>query len=336
VSQSFSYQIRVQDKSTGQTIERARVTINVRDQAPLDKLTDSNGLARLFIDTTHADQPGELRIEANGFKTYIQNIDIVAGSLPDDVQLEPIISFLAATPTTQPEHTAKPATSDIDWESIVRIQELWTTCPGPRVAPNYIGLEQNLAAALNQIEDAANTGEYERWPLAPIMEFSDTQKGFIVMLRITSLLPEGSEQVDIGSPILTSVLLMRDAPETINIIAAGQCGAAGTIRHFSPVALSASDHKIATSSDAPFFYLKPKETEVFQFTFPCQSPGMYNIKLEIPYTFVDKSGSIIVESPTELVCPKSVSYWRFIDYTGAIPPEITTYTWDGTSYQKTS
>jgi hypothetical protein len=97
-SSSFSYQIRVQDKRTGEIIERAKVTINVSNQAPLDTLTDSNGVARVFIDNTHAGQPGELRIEAANFKTYIQNIDIVAGALPDNVQLE---AAVAASPADQ-------------------------------------------------------------------------------------------------------------------------------------------------------------------------------------------------------------------------------------------
>src|SRR5215217_5103383 len=71
---SFSYQVRVQDKSTGEGIERARVTINVAGQAPIDELTDSNGLARIFISSSHANKPGQLQVEANGFKVYTQNI----------------------------------------------------------------------------------------------------------------------------------------------------------------------------------------------------------------------------------------------------------------------
>jgi hypothetical protein len=69
-------------------------------------LTDSNGLARLFVDSKQANQPGELRVDVDGFKVYVQNIDIVEGSLPDTVQLEPLEPTIQSS--VQPSITETP------------------------------------------------------------------------------------------------------------------------------------------------------------------------------------------------------------------------------------
>ena len=86
---SFDYQVRVQAKDTGRYIPNAKVTIEVSGQAPLDGITDSNGLARIFIGSSHAGKPGLLIVEAAGYKRHTQNIDLTVGTLPDVVQLEP-------------------------------------------------------------------------------------------------------------------------------------------------------------------------------------------------------------------------------------------------------
>jgi hypothetical protein len=86
---SFGYQVRVLAKDTGEYIPNAKVMIEVSGQAPLDGITDSNGLARIFISASHAGRPGVLIVEAAGYKRYIQHIDLTMGTLPDVVQLEP-------------------------------------------------------------------------------------------------------------------------------------------------------------------------------------------------------------------------------------------------------
>jgi hypothetical protein len=86
---SFDYQVRVQAKDTGEYILNAKVTIEVGGQAPLDGITDSNGLARIFVGSSHAGKPGLLIVEATGYKRHTQNMDLTVGTLPDIVQLEP-------------------------------------------------------------------------------------------------------------------------------------------------------------------------------------------------------------------------------------------------------
>jgi hypothetical protein len=88
-SHSFQYQLNVQTEETGEAISNARVIIEVLGQAPLEEFTDSNGFARIFIDDNHAGEPGRLTIEKDGYKKYVQNIDLDKKRLPIIVQLEP-------------------------------------------------------------------------------------------------------------------------------------------------------------------------------------------------------------------------------------------------------
>jgi hypothetical protein len=95
--------VRVQAGDTGYTIQEALVTIEVEGQAPLDGITDSNGVARIFISSPHAGQPGFLIIEAKEYKRYTQNIDLIVDTLPDVILLE---RLPAVTPT--PTFTSVP------------------------------------------------------------------------------------------------------------------------------------------------------------------------------------------------------------------------------------
>ena len=86
---NFAYQVRVQVRDTDEAIPNAEVTIMVSGKAPLDDITDSNGLARIFIDSFYVGQPGELIVEARGYETHRQHIDLKKDALPDIVVLVP-------------------------------------------------------------------------------------------------------------------------------------------------------------------------------------------------------------------------------------------------------
>jgi hypothetical protein len=86
---AFTYPVRVQARDTGAFILNAEVTIEVRGKAPLDDITDSNGLVRIDIPSSHAGQRGRLIVEATGYKRYTQEIDLKKDALPDVVMLDP-------------------------------------------------------------------------------------------------------------------------------------------------------------------------------------------------------------------------------------------------------
>jgi len=99
---TFSYQVRVQEEGTSRSIAGAKVTIEVTGKAPLDEITDSNGLARIFIDASYVGEPGRLLVEAKGYESHRQEIDLREGDLPDTVQLKPISPSETLTPSLTP------------------------------------------------------------------------------------------------------------------------------------------------------------------------------------------------------------------------------------------
>ncbi len=87
--EDFTYQVHVRVKDTGEDIPNAIVTIEVGGKAPLDGVTDSTGLARIFVSASHAGRPGRLIVEVDGYGEYRKEIDLTEGALPKDVFLEP-------------------------------------------------------------------------------------------------------------------------------------------------------------------------------------------------------------------------------------------------------
>lgn len=87
-SSNFEYIIRIQAKNTGNDITNAKVTIDLPGKVPQESLTDSNGVARIFISSDLAGLAGRLTVQAPGYKRYIQNIELIKGKLPDIIQIE--------------------------------------------------------------------------------------------------------------------------------------------------------------------------------------------------------------------------------------------------------
>jgi hypothetical protein len=104
VGPNFDYFVRVQEQGIGKPIPDAKVTIDLGGgTASKDEYTDSNGLARMFIDFSYAGKAGRLIIEATGYELYIQNIDLSKDALPDIVRLKPLLtSAVVATQTSIP------------------------------------------------------------------------------------------------------------------------------------------------------------------------------------------------------------------------------------------
>ena len=84
----FEYQIRVFEKDTGNGLANAVVRIEIAGQAPLNVITDVNGIARIFINSSNNGQPARVIIEAPNYQRYTQNIDVRVDTLPLFVQLE--------------------------------------------------------------------------------------------------------------------------------------------------------------------------------------------------------------------------------------------------------
>ena len=85
---TFLYSVRVQQQEDAQPVPNATIILEVAGQAPLDEITDSNGLARLFVEDSHAGKPGRLLITASGYETYRQEIDLTEDNLPETILLK--------------------------------------------------------------------------------------------------------------------------------------------------------------------------------------------------------------------------------------------------------
>jgi hypothetical protein len=112
--------------------------MEVLGKAPLDAITDSNGIARIFVDSSHAGQPGFLIVEAKGYEKYAQNIDLIAYALPDVVVLERAFAVMPTstfTPTSTPTsiHTPTGAETPVDTPAATNTP---TLTPSP--TPSYI------------------------------------------------------------------------------------------------------------------------------------------------------------------------------------------------------
>jgi hypothetical protein len=106
---TFDYQVRVQEKDTGKPVPNAKVKIEVRAKSPLEAITDSNGLAKISVESSYTGQPAFLIIQVDGYEGHFRNIDLVEGNLPSLIQLEETSAIgsietpvLITTPTTLP------------------------------------------------------------------------------------------------------------------------------------------------------------------------------------------------------------------------------------------
>jgi hypothetical protein len=86
---SFVYQVRVETK-TGNQLPNAQVILEIAGKAPLDSVSDTNGLAQIFVETSYVGKPGKLIVKIAGYKSHTQFINLIESALPQVVQLDPV------------------------------------------------------------------------------------------------------------------------------------------------------------------------------------------------------------------------------------------------------
>ena len=88
--ESFTYQVRVQDKSSDTPLANAKVTIDLPGTLPVDQFSDNNGLVAFNIDEKFDGENVFLHVRMDGYENWDQNINIAAGERPYEVQLAPV------------------------------------------------------------------------------------------------------------------------------------------------------------------------------------------------------------------------------------------------------
>lgn len=247
------------------------------------------------------------------------------------------------TPAPTPPATLAPIptvtiTTAHDWQTLVRTSSIWAPCElagssaGPlwRVMPDYIHPDKDATKALGQIKRSSN-GEARHWKLAP------PRAG--LLLKITSITGD-KEWIEFGREASVSVTVKKDTPNHVNVLWSGcPAGGGGFVWMFRPGSLKALaenyQFQVVPLRDVDYFSLEPGEFEEFGFSFACRNPGVYQLKIGLPYTYRDQKGTITINSPSEIVCPTSFTTWEITPNEDSIV-RIQEYTWKGSSYRVSS
>lgn len=83
---SFTYSVTVLD-GEGQPVPHAQVIVEIAGKAPLEDEADSQGFARLEVSAIYAASAGRLRVRADGFGAFAQDIELYPARLPNTVRL---------------------------------------------------------------------------------------------------------------------------------------------------------------------------------------------------------------------------------------------------------
>jgi len=186
------------------------------------------------------------------------------------------------------------------------------TCFHPLVLPDDIIPISDAVEAGKQVAEAIDNGSALDWRRAPL---KDTQIldviGFELPIEIASVVSD-QQWVRLSNTIRVTVSVHREVAEKVNIIRS--CQGSGEIRNYPIISLNSNARQYtveAVYSGADFFTLMPGELEEFHMKFRCDSPGVYTIRMELPYRYGDQSDTIIF-SHADLVCP--VSYFKWSRY----------------------
>jgi len=101
-------------------------------KAPVDEITDKNGYASLAIAVTQVDKTGRLTVTAPGYENYDKFVDLVEGTLPETIPLEPAsgIARLTTTPTVTPQKSPTPTSTSL-------LSPTSTSTPRPTSTPTF-------------------------------------------------------------------------------------------------------------------------------------------------------------------------------------------------------
>jgi len=112
VSANFIYTVRVTNE-INEPIVNAKVIIEFRGSVPIDGTSDSNGYVSLSLPSTESGQRGSLVIEASGYDSKRQDVDLNENQLPKRYNLIQQSTLTPTdTPTPVPTDTPTPVPTD--------------------------------------------------------------------------------------------------------------------------------------------------------------------------------------------------------------------------------
>jgi hypothetical protein len=194
--------------------------------------------------------------------------------------------------------------------------------------PGDIDPDKDPQQALARMTSAEKTKEYVAWPKLPL------DGNVVEDLIIISSANSNTAWVGLQKEVNVLAKVLTPGPPDVPALRTISGGGGGTIRKFPAVALEPKldpySRKVTPAGTEDYFTLQPGEFETFHFDFLCTYPGLYNVTLEISYTYGADSGKYS-DPAVEILCPQKYSVWSNLgtrlDFAGA-------YTWTGTTYIK--
>jgi hypothetical protein len=200
-------------------------------------------------------------------------------------------------------------------------------CSIAALLPDAVDPVADPVKASDEFQRQYQDGRVASWVKVPAREG-------VIMVQVSAL-PGNRSWAKLGNQAQVSISVHKEIPEHVNIIQ--ECGGGGEIREFEPIELGREDisaYSIKVSySEVDFFTLQPGEFEEFSFSFRCRSPGLYQLKIEIPYEYETEQGLVGLLSHT-LLCPQTFTEWSAL----AGPPMLSMgrYEWNESEYIKVS
>lgn len=234
---------------------------------------------------------------------------IAQNSLPS-----PVASDAPAVQASPSNGTAAPAGPPSSFPASLEVEETWgVICGLWNVIPNNID-----PAAMG--EDPAIMERAAGWQMGP-------DPGLYLLLSNT-----GETFMEVGSELTVTVAFHEPEQPSADVIADSKPCSVSEIREFSNVELASGFASYTTSSTFPadFFKLAPGEYEYFDVPFKCKGPGVYTVKVELPYRIKDEKGVIALASPSTVVCPEKYTVWEnySTDFNKVMFGAGKNYSWD--------
>jgi TIR domain len=249
---------------------------------------------------------------------------------------------ISSTFTTGLSNTSPAAPSG--WESFISLLLAWpSTACGPWVIPDQFDPQADPQAFLAWFSSQAGKHALKTLPVIP-MSGLGTDLATFSDIRVVNLIPTslvtGSGWILLGNTLRVTVTAQPVGSHINAVEEAYPCGAAsGNPRNFNPVALEQRPfYTLAASTDAAdSFTLQPGELEIFSLPLKCSAPGIYAFRFDISYQYRGDSGTFSADSPSDLICPQSVTIWKVLNSKNSNTYDQvvgrTDFTWDGSGYQ---
>jgi hypothetical protein len=206
----------------------------------------------------------------------------------------------------------------------------------PRLLPDDItpdlGAPTNLASS--QLDAALQSEQYKNWPMSPRV-FSDFENQVLSLELDVTGLGSNTEWVKIPNQMRLTVFAQPVAKELTLVVVTGAGGAGEERVAAKPVVLSTEYDRFSVEVEFPaanFFTLQPGEIESFVIPMQCTAPGIYQISVEMPYTYQGKAGLEKYADIPTVICPDGVNmyYWEGLE-TGFYSHDE--FEWNGETYQ---